>query len=276
MQPILVLAANGKTGRRVADRLEQRGVVVRRASRSSPTPFDWNDPTTWEAALQGVRAAYIAYTPDLAVPESVAAIERLTDLVVRSGVGKLVLLSGRGEQAAQRCEQIVLDSGIDSTVVRASWFNQNFSEGPFFELILHGHVSLPVDSVREPFVDADDIADVAVSALTEDGHAGEVYEVTGPRLMTFAEAVASIAEAAGRDIKYEPVTVDRFVQDLHGASLPPEYIDLLVYLFTEVLDGRNARLADGVQRALGRSPRDLNAYAHDTAATGVWNAPLIA
>jgi uncharacterized protein YbjT (DUF2867 family) len=269
----LVLTANGKTGRRVADRLEARGVPIRRGSRSGEIPFEWNDPTTWEPALADVQAAYVVYTPDLAVPAAPPAIRDFTQLAVRGGVKKLVLLSGRGEEEAQRCERIVQDSGVDWTIVRASWFNQNFSEGPFLDLVVAGEVALPAGNVAEPFIDADDIADVAVAALTEDGHAGQVYEVTGPRKLTFAEAIAEIAEAADRPIRYVQIPQEAFVAGLTQAGVPSDYIELLKYLFTTVLDGRNEHLTDGVQRALGRAPRDFREYARNVAATGAWNGP---
>ncbi|QDU83154.1 NAD(P)H azoreductase [Planctomycetes bacterium Pla163] len=274
-QPLtLVLAATGKTGRRVADRLEARGLPVRRASRSAQVPFDWDDATTWEPALAGVERVYVVYTPDLAVPAAPAAIQAFTDLAVRLGVRRLVLLSGRGEEEAQRCERIVLDTaaagGVDATVVRASWFAQNFSEGPFAELVLSGTVALPAGDVREPFVDIDDVADVAVAALTEDGHAGEVYEVTGPELLTFGDAIARIASASGRPVEYVQIPIDAFTAGLADAGLPPAMIGLLEYLFTAVLDGHNAYVTDGVQRALGRAPRSFDQYASDAVADGVW------
>jgi uncharacterized protein YbjT (DUF2867 family) len=270
---VLVLTASGKTGRRVADRLEARGVPIRRGSRSAEIPFDWNDPATWGPALDGVRAAYVVYTPDLAVPAAPPAIRDFTRLAARGGVRKLVLLSGRGEEEAQRCEQIVQSSGLEWTIVRASWFNQNFSEGAFLDLVVGGEVALPAGGVPEPFIDADDIADVAVAALTQDGHAGQVYEVTGPRLLTFTEAVSEIAEAAGRPIRYVQIPHEAFVEGLTQAQVPADLIALLTYLFTTVLDGRNAYLTDGVQRALGRAPRDFREYAREVAATGLWNDP---
>ncbi|MEM8712929.1 MAG: NmrA family transcriptional regulator [Planctomycetota bacterium] len=180
--PILVIAGTGKTGRRVADRLEAMGRPVRRGSRSSGTPFDWNERATWRPALEGVQAAYVVYSPDLAVPEAPEAISAFTGLARELGVQRLVLLSGRGEEEAQRCEGIVQQSGLEWTVVRASWFAQNFNEGAFLDLVLSGEVTLPADEVREPFIDIDDIADTVVAALTSDDHVGEVYEVTGPRL----------------------------------------------------------------------------------------------
>lgn len=274
--PILVIAARGKTGRRVADRLEARGLPVRRASRSGggqpgSARFDWDDRSTWRSALEGADAAYVVYSPDLAVPAAPDALTAFTALARELGLRRLVLLSGRGEQEAQRCEAIVADAGLEWTVVRASWFAQNFDEGAFAEMVRAGEVALPVDTVREPFIDVDDIADVAVAALTEEGHDGRVHEVTGPRLMTFAEAVAEIAQAAGRDVRFVTIPARAFREGLEQAGLPADQIELLGYLFTEVLDGRNASLADGVQRALGRPPRDFADYARSVAATGAWD-----
>ena len=161
--------------------------------------------------------------------------------------------------------------GAEWTVVRASWFMQNFSESFFLEPVLAGEVALPVGAVREPFVDVDDIADVAVAALTEDGHAGQVYELTGPRLLTFAEAVDEIGRASGQELRYVPISIDEYASAAAEQGEPADVVELMRYLFTEVLDGRNAYLADGVQRALGREPRDFADYARDAAATGVWN-----
>lgn len=272
--PTLVLAASGKTGRRVADRLEALGRPVRRASRSgasASTTFDWDDRSTWGPALEGVQAAYVVYSPDLAVPAAPAAITAFTELAKELGVRRLVLLSGRGEEEAQRCERIVQGSGLEWTIVRASWFAQNFDEGAFHELVLAGEVALPAGDVLEPFIDVDDIAEVAALALTEDGHAGEVYEVTGPRPMTFGDAVAEIAAASGRELRYVQIPGEAFKAGLAQAGLPEAQIELLDYLFTTVLDGRNSRLTDGVRRALGRPARDFRDYARAAAASGVWN-----
>jgi uncharacterized protein YbjT (DUF2867 family) len=221
--------------------------------------------------VAGCWAVYISYYPDLAAPGATEAIRSFTDLAVKSGVPRLVLLSGRGEPEARRCEQIVRDSRTEWTIVQASWFNQNFSENYLLEPILAGEVALPVGNIGEPFVDADDIADVAVAALTEDRHVGRLYEVTGPRLWTFADAVAEIARVTERNIRYVQISTEEYASMLKSAQLPPEFVTLILYLFTKVLDGRNASIADGVTRALGRAPRDFGQYVDDTAATGVWN-----
>jgi uncharacterized protein YbjT (DUF2867 family) len=267
----LILGATGKTGRRIIERLEARNVPVRIGSRSAPLPFDWEDSSTWANALQGVDALYISYFPDLAAPGAPGAVQSLTDMAVQAGVRRMVLLSGRGEPEAQRCEEIVRACPVEWTIVRASWFAQNFSESYFLEPILAGEVELPAGDVGEPFVDADDIADVAVAALTEQGHAGQLYEVTGPRLLTFAAAIAEIGRACGREIRYRQIPIATYADMMAQMQVPPPVISLVTYLFGEVLDGRNASTTDGVRRALKRAPRDFRDYAHDTAATGVWN-----
>ena len=271
----LVLGGTGKTGRRVVERLASRGVPTRIASRAGDPPFDWDNQSTWDAVLDGATAAYISYAPDLAIPGATDAIRAFVERAVEHGVRRLVLLSGRGEEEAQACELIIQRPDIEWTVVRASWFCQNFSEGEFLDMVLAGEITLPAGDVREPFVDADDIADVAVAALTEDGHAGQVYELTGPRLLTFAEAVDDIARAAGRTIRYVQIPPEAFASGVAETGLPKDIAWLLDYLFSTVLDGRNAHLGDGVRRALGREPRDFAEFAGLTAAAGVWDVPVL-
>jgi uncharacterized protein YbjT (DUF2867 family) len=267
----LVLGGTGKTGRRVAERLLARGVPTRIGSRSGRPPFDWENRSTWAPALEGVRAAYVTYYPDLAVPGAAEAAGSFAELAVESGVRRLVLLAGRGEPEAEAAEDAVRESGADLTVMRSTWFAQNFSEDYWRDFILSGEVALPAGEVPEPFVDVDDIADVAVAALTDERHIGEVYELTGPRLLTFAEAVDEIARATGRELRYVPISIEEFAAAVAAEGVPSEMVDLLTYVFGEVLDGRNAHLADGVQRALGREARDFSDYARDAAASGVWD-----
>jgi uncharacterized protein YbjT (DUF2867 family) len=270
-QPIvLVLGATGKTGRRITQRLEAAGLPVRRGSRDANPPFDWEDRSTWDAVIDGVHSVYISFQPDLAVPGALETVQAFTDLAVKSGIRKLVLLSGRGEVEAEQAERVVQNSGIDWTILRASWFCQNFSEAHFLEPILQGELALPVGQVAEPFVDAEDIAECAVAALTQPGHTDRLYELTGPRALTFAEAVTEIARSTRRKIDFVAVPPDAYRQAMEQEQLPPQLIDLVMYLFTTVLDGRNTPVADGIQRALGRPARDFSDYVKRTAAAGVW------
>jgi uncharacterized protein YbjT (DUF2867 family) len=275
IKPTLVLGGTGKTGRRVAERLAARGLPPRIGSRFGEPPFDWEDRSTWAPALDGAGAAYISYYPDVAVPGAAETVGSFAELAVKSGVPRLVLLSGRGEPEAERTEQAVRDAGAELTIVRSTWFAQNFSEGAFLDLVLAGEVTLPAGDTPEPFVDIDDIADVAVAALNEEGPEGALYELTGPRLLTFEQAVDEIARAASREIRYVPVAMAEFESLLTDQEVPADVVWLLRYLFSEVLDGRNAHVADGVQRALGREPRDFSEFAREAAATGAWNPSAV-
>jgi uncharacterized protein YbjT (DUF2867 family) len=275
-QTILVLGGTGKTGRRVITRLQERGVPVRVGSRSGAPPFDWEDRETWGPALRGVSAAYVSFYPDLAVPGAPEVIEALAREALAAGCRRLVLLSGRGEAEAQRAERVLAESGAQWTVLRCSWFMQNFSEGSFAEAIAAGELALPAGDVPTPFVDAEDIADVAVAALTEASHAGRVYELTGPQALTHADAAAEISRATGRVVRYVPIPIDAFRDALVAAGEPPVVVALLSYLFTEVLVEANAGVADGVQRALGRAPRPFAAFALDAARSGAWGRSLAA
>jgi len=267
----LVLGGTGKTGRRIVERLASRGVPARAASRAGDPPFDWGDQSTWDAVLDGVTAAYLSYAPDVAIPGALECVGAFVERAVEQGVQRLVLLSGRGEEEAQRCERIVQDAGTQWTVVRASWFNQNFSEGAFLDMVLAGAVTLPAGDVPEPFVDADDIADVAVAALIEDGHGGQIYEVTGPRVLTFKQAVVEIARTSARDVQYIQIPREDFAAGIAESGAPDDIAWLLDYLFSTVLDGRNAYVCDGVQRALGREPTDFAEYARRIADSGLWD-----
>ena len=266
----LVLGGSGKTGRRIVQRLKSRGVPTRVGSRSSSPSFDWNKPEHWDAILDGVTAAYISYSPDLAIPGATDSIQQFVDKAVERGVTRVVLLSGRGEEEAQACEKIVQAADVEWTVVRASWFMQNFSEGEFLQLVLGGTIALPAADIPEPFIDVNDIADVAVAALTEEGHAYETYEVTGPRLLTFSELANEISEAADREVGFVQIPAEAFAQGIAESGIPEDIAWLLNYLFDTVLDGRNAYVGDGVQRALGREPADFSAFAQRISARGTW------
>src|SRR5829696_4822741 len=269
----LVLGGTGKTGRRVARRLTDLGLPVRIGSRSVEPPFDWENQATWKPALRDIDAVYISYYPDIAVPGAADTVQAFVDVAVASGVRRLVLLAGRGEESADLAEEAVRNADVEWTVVRPAMFNQNFSEDFLVEPLVDGEVVLPVGDAGEPFIDADDIAEVAFAALTATGHVGRTYELTGPRLLTFADAVAEIAAASGREIRFTPVSVEAYAAMLTEQEVPDDFVWLLTFLFTEVMDGRNAHLGDGVQRALGRAPKDFGDYAREAAATGVWSAP---
>lgn len=268
--PVLIIGGAGKTGGRVNALLKKRGIATRAVSRSTTPSFDWTRPEGWAAALDGVSKAYVTYQPDLAVEGATEAIAELSDLARRKGLERVVLLSGRGEPGAQRAEAALQASGVPWTNVRASWFNQNFSEGYLLDGVLAGEIALPAGAVPEPFIDADDIADVVVAALTDERHANRLYEVTGPRALTFAQAVKEMSAGIGRPVRYTQITPEDFVVSMR-AYAPEDIVQLMHELFTVVLDGRNTQVMHGVEEALGRPARDFSDYVRRTVASGVWN-----
>jgi uncharacterized protein YbjT (DUF2867 family) len=269
---VLVLGGTGKVGRRVAARLTSRGIPVRIGARTAAPAFDWNDPATWRGVLNGAQSVFISYAPDLAVPGAPQAVAEFAEQAAAQGVARVVLLSGRGEQEAEAAERLVQDAPLSWTILRCSWFAQNFSENFLLDLVLTGEVALPVDAVTEPFVDCGDIAEVATEALLEERHAGYIYELTGPRLLTFGDAIGEIARAAKRPIRFTTIPLEEFTAGLALAGLSQDEVSLVSYLFSTVLDGRNSSLRNGMERALGRPPRDFAEYARETAKAGIWKS----
>lgn len=261
IQPeILVIGATGKTGKRVYEKLTNCGFAVKAGSRQSEQPFDWNNQATWQTALKHIKKVYLTYYPDLAVPTAPQAIEDFCNMAIQSGVEHITLLSGRGEEAAQVCESIVQNSGLEWTIVRASWFNQNFSEGQFRDYIMSGTIALPVAQVTEAFVDIDDLADVVVASLTETGHSGKQYEVTGPELLSFEEIAAKFSKHLNKEISFIEISMEAFEKALDDVGVADDVIEMLLYLFGEVLDGRNEYLTHGIEEALGRKPKRFDEY----------------
>ncbi len=269
--PILIIGKNGKTGARVDALLRQNGLATRPVSRSTDPAFDWNRPQTWSATLQNVKQAYITFQPDLAIPAAEPTLRAFIETAQAHGVEHLVLLSGRGESGTIRAENALIESGLRWNVVRASWFFQNFSESFLTGSVIEGEVSLPVDDVKEPFVDCDDIAEVAVAALTRPELANRLFEVTGSELMTFADCVAKIAEVTGRSTNYNPVPLEPYLAYLGELGMSEGELWLMRELFTQVLDGRNSYLTHGIEEALGRRPRRFADYVSATHESGVWN-----
>ena len=274
---VLVTGGTGRTGARLVRRLLDRRVAVRIGSRHAPAPFDWHDPNSWRGALDGVTAAYICYSPDLAFPGASELIARFAKAAADAGVHRLVLLSGRGEDGARAAEESVQRCGLEWTVLRCSWFAQNFSEHFLLGPVRRGRLLLPADGgVAEPFLDLEDLAEVAADSFTTDQHVNRLLELTGPRLLTLQDVAAELSAATGRPVAFLPCTPEEFAADLATDGVPVAEALPLAGLFTEILDGRNASLTPDLARALNRNPTDFSEYAARTASTRVWAAPVSA
>lgn len=274
---ILVTGATGKVGRPLTERLRAAGHTVRPVSRSTPVPFDWHDASTWAAALDGVTAAYLI-APDEPIPA-----EEFAAAAVQAGVRRLVAQSGRhihlltaaagltpeaiGMHAVQ---QAVQGSGVEWTVLQPNNFNQNFSEGDYHGPLLAGELTMPLEGVREPFIDVDDIAAVAAAVLTEDGHHGRVYELSGPESLTLPEAVAIMAEASGKDMVFRADEPEEHTAALRAAGVPEGLVVFLDVMYRLMREGKIGRVADGVATVLGREPVAFKDWAARAAAEGAW------
>ena len=272
---ILVLGGTGKTGRRVVERLVAAGAPVRSAARHPeparpgvrPVTFDWAEPATHVAALDGAAAVYVI--PPAFVVDHADASAAFFQLAAARGVGRVVLLSARGVDAddaipLRRAELALLATpGLDATVIRPTWFAQNFTEGVFADGVAAGVLAAPAGRGRVPFVDADDIADVAATLLLDGSgrFGGATLDLSGPVALSFDEAAAVLAARLGHDVRYLDLPPDEFVAGAVAAGVPADYAALLAALFEVVRNGWDEHTSDGVPQVLGRPARPFDAWA---------------
>lgn len=270
---VLVTGATGRVGSRVAEAALAAGHEVRAASRSGAVPFDWYDAETWADSLRGADVAFLAFQPDVGGPGAAEAVGAFARQAAELGVRHLVLLSARGETQAHPTEAALAESGVERwTVVRASWFAQNFSEGPLADVMVEGgELVFPGGEVLEPFIDVRDIADVVLAVLAGgDRHAGRILEISGGRLLSFRDAVAEISAVGGREFTYVPVPAQAYGAALTEFGVPEGEVEFLIELFETNLDGRNAHVSDGVREVLGREPREFTDFVREAVASGLW------
>ncbi|MGC0421034.1 NAD(P)H-binding protein [Embleya sp. AB8] len=269
---ILLLAATGKTGRRLVARLRAEGRTVRAASRSGDTRFDWTEPASWPAATKGAKAVY------LVAPEDPAPVADFVAQATAAGVARFVVLSGRGMDHVSAefgagmiaAERAVRESGAQWSIIRANNFDQNFTEDLWREPLRSGRLALPIGATPEPFVDVEDVAEVAAALLTRDGHTGRVVDVSGPEALTFGAAVETIARASGRSIRYVELTSEEYEAELVAEGWRPADAAGIGAMFTTMRAGHLAAPADGVRRVLGREATDFTTFAIRAAAAGAW------
>src|SRR5688572_10228603 len=229
----LITGGTGKTGSRVAHRLDALGHPVRAVTRHSEPRFDWYDDSIWEGALAGCTSAYLTFQPDIGLPGADAILGAFSRRAVALGCTRLVLLSGRGEDAARQAETAFIGAGAEWTILRSAFFFQNFTEAFWAEEIAAGSLTMVESAVGEPFVDADDLADVAVTTLLDPAHIGRIHELTGPRLITFRDIADEIGTAYGRPVEYRQLPVEDYVAALVSMGLRQEDANGLAYVFDQ-------------------------------------------
>ncbi|MGY0232247.1 NmrA family NAD(P)-binding protein [Longispora urticae] len=266
--PILVLGGTGTVGSRVAHQLRAAGREIRVAARHAEHRFDWSEPDSWQAALDGVRTMYVLLPDEVDMPETFMAA------AVRAGVRRVVLHSDRAVDfmnvtRLQSAERQVRGAGCDWTIVRPDWFDQDF-ETFFRQPVLDGRLCVPIGATRQGFVDADDIAAVATSALLRPDLAGRVLPLTGPRALSFPEALDHIGHAIGRPVAFDG-TPDAYREAMRAAGTPDAAIDTRIGNFAAAAAQGDTRPTGVVEEILGRPARDFADYAREAAARGVWD-----
>lgn len=269
---ILVLGATGKTGRRLLPLLD--GLDVRATSRNGAgtVHFDWDDPASHDAALEGVERLYLV-APDVVDPTPVTGpfLERAR----RAGVRRAVLLSSLGvtfpeepENSGRRLlERQVSEAMPEWAILRPSGFDQNFTEGFLLPGILHGNTVLSATGAgKAAWVDAGDIAAVAAAALTGDDLLGEALAVTGPEALGFGDIAEIISAASGRTIAFRDVDEERFRAILMDAGASRDYAEVPVRDQRAIRNGYGDLVSDAVMRATGREATSFERFARDAAA----------
>jgi uncharacterized protein YbjT (DUF2867 family) len=276
---VLVIGATGKTGAAVVDALTARGVKVAAATRTPetarprdgvrPVRFDWADRAGWAPAFDGVEGVYIVGPYAHPTGEELVG-ELLAD--AGSGVRRIALLSVIGadrlppEVMMADWERDVRSSGAEWTILRPNWFIQNFGNAFAATLRDKGLLELPAGDAALSFVDTRDIAEVAAAALTEDGHAGQVYDITGPESFTYAQALKILGDAAGRELTYRAISHEQAARNLRAAGVRERSVTWQRGLYDLILAGANAEVTDVVERVTGHPARTLAAYAAENAA----------
>ena len=263
MSTLLLLGGTGKVGRRLAERLEAQGHTARAVGRNSTPRFDWRDESTWAPALDGVDGVFIV-GPGSASDWS-TRLEHFLATAAEQRVRHAMLLSARGVEflpdgAVARAEAALRRGPLAWTIVRPTHFAQNFTEAMFVPGD-DGAFFAPVADGREPFIDVNDIADVAAVALTDEGYDGRILELSGPRAIDFDEAARILSEVSGRAISYVSESDVAHIARLRGQGLPEGYIEWRMAMLRGIASGADAYLSSDVEAVLGRSATSFEEWA---------------
>ncbi|AFC31400.1 YesF [Paenibacillus mucilaginosus 3016] len=267
---ILVTGAAGKTGSRTASRLREMGYPVRTAGRNRAAAaghegehvvFDWNEESTHEAALEGVSAVYLV--GPLMVMEPAKIMIPFLEKAWKAGVRRAVLLSSasvpEGGPVFGEVHRYLREQAPEWAVLQPSYFMQNFTEGPHGAAVRQGgDLVTAAGEGRVAFVNADDIAEVAVRALTDSVPHNTAHVITGPEALTYGEAAEILSRTAGREVRHVSVSPRELQQQWMALGMPEDYAAFMAGLDEGIRDrGTESRVTDTVERITGRRPVSL-------------------
>jgi uncharacterized protein YbjT (DUF2867 family) len=263
MSTFLIIGGTGKVGSRVSKYLSSAGHVARVASRTGgDIRFDWRDPASYRPAVIGVDGIFVV-GPGSATDWSASLTELLASASA-VGVRHVVLLSARGVEflpdgAVARAENALTAGPIPWTILRPSHFAQNFTEAMFVPV--DGAVIAAVGDGAEPFVDVDDIAQVAATVFDTDGWKNETVDISGPEALGFDEAVTILSTHAKRSLRFEDESDDDHIARLRSANTPEGYIEWRMAMLGGIRRGEDSYVSDGVRRVLGRPATSFGEWA---------------
>ncbi|MEU6548857.1 NmrA family NAD(P)-binding protein [Streptomyces sp. NPDC046915] len=266
----LVIGATGTTGSRTAARLTAAGHRVRAAGRhatpvpgAEPVTFDWYDPATHAAALGGVDRVYLV--PPLGDSDPAAIMLPFLRQARTVGVHRAVLLSSsaipEGGPAVGEVHQALPGLFEEWAVLRPSWFMQNFTgtHAHAASIREHGVIRTAAGSGRVGFVDAEDIAAVAVHALTDECAPNTDLVLTGPEALSHDDIAAIMTEVTGRPVVHRRLSEEQ-LRDRLTALMPLEFASMLAGMDRAIAEGSEDRVTDTVRRLTGRPPRTIRAH----------------
>lgn len=270
---VLVTGATGKTGSRVVDLLRARGLTARAATRTPQIPgqirFDWTDPDSFAPALDGVRAVYMVAPTGVAEP--LAAMRPFIDRAITAGVDRLVLLSSsmieEGGPVMGTVHGYLRANAPGWSVLRPSWFMQNFSEAQHLDTIRReGRIYSATGDGRVPFIDAGDIAAVAVAALANPAFANGELILTGPATLDYDALARLISVAAGREVEHHRLSTTDLAARLGEIGIPDAFAHILAQMDAAIAGGAEDRVTGAVVDVTGRQPKTFAAFAEDNVA----------
>lgn len=273
MQPVLVTGASGNTGREVVRSLRARGVPVRLAERRPDGPdavaLDFLDPSTFGPAIDGCQAVFLLRPPPISNTKE--TLNPFIDAARAAGVERIVFLSVAGAETNRlvphhAVEQHLMSGLRDWTILRPGFFAQNIGTAYHADIVEDDRVYVPAGDGRVAFVDLRDVGEVAAAALTEPGHAGAGYTLTGPEAFTFYDVADLLTEATGRPIRYEPASVLGYGLHLRRQGLSLAHLAVQTVLHVGLRFGQAETVDPTLERLLGRRPHDVRDYIRDHAA----------
>lgn len=270
---ILVTGATGTIGQALIKQLQTKNADfvagvrnVEEAKKKLPSvsnfvEFDFSNSATYEGAVENIDSVFVLGPPIVLNLEELVA--PFLDFLKGKGINRVVYLSALGSENMKlltfhtTLTQKIKDDGFDYTILKPSFFAQNFKNYEWENITERGVVYVPAGTGKAGFVDVNDIAAVAAAALTEDGHSGKTYEITGPEILGYQDAANLLSEVMGKQIVYPNPTPEEFGATLKQAGAPDFIASYMIDVYSMILNNHVNVLSNHVEEVTGKKPTTL-------------------